>query len=384
MFSKRSESPGDTHPLAALREELARQGRPILDWSHGNPTTAALDWPPPELVESFAKTSWLTYEPTPLGLPAAREGLVQHLAREGLTVPVDDAVLVASTSEAYANLFKILCDSGDNVLVPAPSYPLFDELARWEGIELKPYRLAYAGEWHLDVESVRASCNDRTRAILVVSPNNPTGSCLRADELVALAGFGVPIIADEVFATAPARGKNRTLSARTVLADHPHVVLDGLSKRLALPQVKCGWLLLGGPAPFRDELRARLEFALDAQLALAVPVQHALIELLALEPRATAALSARIDASETALVQAFQGSPVSVLPREGGWSAVLRVPSDDDDAVALRLLAEHGVYAMPGSFFCFERAGCLVVSLLTPPAEVARAAAALRQVVETG
>lgn len=357
-------------------------GRPVLDWSHGNPTSADLAWPPRDLVDTFANEAWLRYEPAPLGLAHAREAVARHLRDEELDVSPSDVVLVASTSEAYANLFKILCDAGDNVLVPAPSYPLFDELARWEGIELRPYRLAFAGEWHLDLASVRAACNDRTRAILVVSPNNPTGSCLAASELEALAAFGLPILADEVFAKAPARDQHRTLSAATGLARTPHVVLDGLSKRLALPQVKLGWMLLGGPAAFRDELRARLEFALDAQLSLAAPVQHALPELLAREGEARAVLTERLHASERAVREECAGSAISVLPREAGWSLVLRVPTDDDTRLAVHLLERHGVYVTPGSFFGFAQQGYVVVSLLVKPTDARRAARALIAILD--
>ncbi len=470
IFSKRSELPGELHPLALLREERLKARLPVFDWSHGNPTTANLPWPPASIPPLFAKNSWLAYEPSPLGLASAREALVRHLALEGLDVPARDAVLVASSSEAYANLFKIFCNPGDNVLVPSPSYPLFDELARWEGIELRPYRLGFAGEWHLDVESVRAVCNERTRAILVVSPNNPTGSCLTVAELHELAAFGLPIIADEVFAKAPrsvlgnadipkaragrgrpvsfenalcistspsddlgrfpvsqhpprsvlgnadapkasaGRGRNtrristsrsddlgrfpvsqhppsgkriRTLSARDVLHAHPHVVLDGLSKRLALPQVKCGWMLLGGPESFCSELRSRLEFALDAQLSLGAPVSHALGELLAHEDLARDALARRIESSEAALREAFSGTTVSVLPREAGWSAVLRVPCDDDSVLAIRLLDAYGIYVLPGALFGFSSPGVLVVSLLTAPLDVPQAARSLLACLES-
>ncbi len=382
MFSTRSETPGEEHPLARLRAELVRAGRPILDWSHGNPTTADLAWPPREVVAAFGNEAWLRYEPAPLGLAHAREMVARHLRDEELDVTPSDVVLVASTSEAYASLFKILCDSGDNVLVPAPSYPLFDELARWEGVELRPYRLAFAGEWHLDLASVRAACNDRTRAILVVSPNNPTGSCLAASDLEALAAIGLPVLADEVFCKAPARDQHRTLSARSVLASAPHVVLDGLSKRLALPQVKLGWMLLGGPAAFRDELRARLEFALDAQLSLSAPVQHALPDLLARESEARHVLTERIRASEVAVREECAGSSISVLPREAGWSLVLRVPASDDARLAVRLLERHGVYTLPGSFFGFTQEGYLVVSLLVAPAAARRAARALIAILD--
>lgn len=429
IFSKRSELPGELHPLALLREERLKARLPVFDWSHGNPTTANLPWPPASIPPLFAKNSWLAYEPSPLGLASAREALVRHLALEGLDVPARDAVLVASSSEAYANLFKIFCNPGDNVLVPSPSYPLFDELARWEGIELRPYRLGFAGEWHLDVESVRAVCNERTRAILVVSPNNPTGSCLTVAELHELAAFGLPIIADEVFAKAPrsvlgnadipkaraGRGRPvsfenalcistspsddlgrfpasqhspsgkriRTLSARDVLHAHPHVVLDGLSKRLALPQVKCGWMLLGGPESFCSELRSRLEFALDAQLSLGAPVSHALGELLAHEDLARDALARRIESSEAALREAFSGTTVSVLPREAGWSAVLRVPCDDDSVLAIRLLDAYGIYVLPGALFGFSSPGVLVVSLLTAPLDVPQAARSLLACLES-
>jgi alanine-synthesizing transaminase len=381
VFSLRSALPGEVHPLATLRERLAREGRAVLDWSHGNPTSVGLPWPDARVVEAFASARWLAYEPLPLGLPAAREALAAHLHAEGLRVFAEEVVLVASTSEAYANLFKILCDAGDEVLVPAPSYPLFDELARWEGITLRPYRLAFAGEWHLDLDSVRAAIGPRTRAILVVSPNNPTGSCLTRSELEALASFGLPIVSDEVFATSPASGQGRTLSVRDALPDHPHVVLDGLSKRLALPQVKCGWMLLGGPRAFCNELRERLEYALDAQLALAAPVQHALPALLALEADARAALASRIGDSERAVRGAIAGSAVSLLPREAGWSLALRFPCEDDARFAERLLDERGIYVAPGSFFAFERPGYAVASGLVPPEVADRAARALVEAV---
>ncbi len=384
MFSLRSALPGEVHPLAVLRERLAREGREVLDWSHGNPTSVGLPWPNSQVVEAFASPAWLSYEPLPLGLPKAREALAAHLEREGLAVTPEDLVLVASTSEAYANLFKILCDAGDEVLVPAPSYPLFDELARWEGITLRPYRLAFAGEWHLDLDSVRAAIGPRTRAILVVSPNNPTGSCLTLSELEALAAFGLPIVSDEVFSTSPARGEGRTLSVREALPDHPHVVLDGLSKRLALPQVKCGWMALGGPRAFCNELRHRLEYALDAQLALAAPVQHALPALLALEGEARRALAQRIADSERAVREAVAGSSVSLLPREAGWSLALRFSCDDDARFAERLLAGHGVYVAPGSLFAFERPGYAVASALVTPELATRAARALVATVDGG
>jgi hypothetical protein len=381
VFSLRSALPGEVHPLATLRERLAREGRSVVDWSHGNPTSVGLPWPDARVVEAFASPRWLAYEPLPLGLSSAREALATHLHAEGLSLSPEEIVLVASTSEAYANLFKILCDAGDEVLVPAPSYPLFDELARWEGITLRPYRLAFAGEWHLDLDSVRAAVGPRTRAILVVSPNNPTGSCLTRSELEALAAFGLPIVSDEVFATSPASGQGRTLSVREALPHHPHVVLDGLSKRLALPQVKCGWMLLGGPRAFCNELRERLEYALDAQLALAAPVQHALPALLALEGDARAVLASRIGDSERAVRVAIAGSAVSVLPREAGWSLALRFPCDDDARFAEHVLDAYGVYVAPGTFFAFERPGYAVASGLVPPEVAARAARALVEAV---
>jgi alanine-synthesizing transaminase len=278
-------------------------------------------------------------------------------------------VLTASTSEAYAFLFKLLCDPGDEVLVPVPSYPLFEHLARLETVRAVPYRIAYDGAWHLDVSSVRSAVGPRTRAISVVTPNNPTGSYVKRDELAALAALGLPIVSDEVFAGYSLDPRPDPTRAASALEAEGALVfaLGGLSKLAALPQMKLAWIALGGDAGLVDPALARLEVIADAFLSVGAPVQHALPSLLASRGGVTSAIVARTRENLAFLRGALEGKAVSVLEVEGGWYATLRLPrTQAEEQWALSLLEQDGVYVHPGHFFDFESEAYLVASLLTP------------------
>jgi aspartate/methionine/tyrosine aminotransferase len=277
---------------------------------------------------------------------------------------VADIMLTASTSEAYAFLFKLLCDPGEAVLVPAPSYPLFEHLAELEGLQALPYRLAYDGAWHIDLDSLKRAVTPRVRAIVVVSPNNPTGQYLREDERDTLASLGLPLISDQVFAEYP------------LVAGAPKVVrpsdscltftLDGLSKRAGSPQLKLGWTCMAGPEPARREARQRLELIADTFLSVATPIQRALPAVLELCPRITTAIAARCRQNLATLARAVQASPVTLLRAEAGWSAVLRLPAvASEEALVLGLLREQHVLVQPGWYYDFESEPYAVVSLLT-------------------
>lgn len=350
----------------------ARRGRglPVIDLTGSNPTTADLPYETAAILTALADPRALTHTPAPFGLPAARAAVAAEYGIDPRRV-----VLTASTSEAYGWLFKLLCDPGDAVLAPRPSYPLFDQLALYEGIALDPYPLAYDGSWHLPASAVTPS--PRTRGILVVSPNNPTGQRLKRAELAALEAIGLPLIVDEVFAPyalRPAPDAISALQATTV----PTFVLGGLSKLAGLPQLKAGWILLAGPDAAVDEALARLELIADTWLSIGAPVQCALPALLGAARSTTAAIGERLRHNLASLEAIARDTPITVLHVEGGWSATIAVPRmHDDESWALILLERDGVRVQPGFFYDFDRDGYLVLSLLTPPATFAEGIARL-------
>jgi hypothetical protein len=287
-------------------------------------------------------------------------------------VDSDRIVLTASSSESYALLFKLLGNPGQTVLVPEPSYPLFDYLARLEGIEPRPYRLHFDGRWHIDFHSFDV---EGAAAIVVVSPNNPTGSFLGADDCNQLAELaamhGLPIIADEVFADfplSPAADAVRTLAARATPAFT--FSLGGLSKASGLPQMKLGWIAATGPDELVKPALANLELVADTYLSVGTPVQIALPRLLELGTDIRRAITQRVRRNWDALAASIgRDSPCTLLPTEAGWSAILRVPEIvSDEEWAVRLLEEQGVLVQPGYFFDLRLGATLVLSLLTPSA----------------
>ena len=348
--------------LALALARARQEERAILDLTESNPTRAGLPYARATILEALASADALLYEPSPFGLWSAREAVARELEVDPARV-----VLTASTSEAYGFLFKLLCDPGDEVLVPVPSYPLFEHLARLEAVRAVPYRLAYDGRWHVDVDSLRNAVSQRTRAIVTVSPNNPTGSYLKHDELAALSSLGLPIVSDEVFASYPLR--EEPTRATTALEAQGTLVfsLGGLSKLAALPQMKLAWIVVGGDAPDVTDAMARLEVLADAYLSVGTPVQHALPHLLASRVSAESAIQSRTRANLELLRSRVTGTAGTLLDVEGGWYATLRVPATrSEESWVLELLEEDGVHVHPGHFFDFEREAYLVLSLLTP------------------
>jgi len=350
--------------LALALARARQEERAILDLTESNPTRAGLPYARATILEALASPDALLYEPSPFGLWSAREVVARELEVDPARV-----LLTASTSEAYGFLFKLLCDPGDEVLVPVPSYPLFEHLARLEAVRAVPYRLAYDGRWHVDVDSLRSAVGPRTRAVVTVSPNNPTGSYLKHAELAALASLGLPIVSDEVFASYPLR--DDPTRATTALEAQGTLVfsLGGLSKLAALPQMKLAWIVVGGDAPDVTDALARLEVLADAYLSVGTPVQHALPHLLASRVPAESAIQARTRTNLELLRSRVSGTAGTLLDVEGGWYATLRVPATrSEEAWALELLEEDGVHVHPGHFFDFEHEAYLVLSLLTPEA----------------
>jgi aspartate/methionine/tyrosine aminotransferase len=374
---------------ALLLDELRGAGARLIDLTISNPTRAGIPYPDDAIARALADPRAARYEPSPQGLREARGAIAARYAEAGLAVDADDLVLTASTSEAYALVFKLLCDPGDCVLVPQPSYPLFDYLAALEAVRAVPYRLGFDGRFFLDLAALQHALDlagDRARAILLVSPNNPTGGFLHEAEREGLAALaaerGLALVSDEVFGDyAFDELRGAALRRGAWLGGDPSATcftLDGISKSLGLPQLKLGWIHVGGPAADRAALRARLELVADTYLSVGAPVQLALPSLLGLRGTIGGAIRGRCRRNLAALQQATRGSAASVLPAEGGWYACVRLPATrSDEAWALELLAEDGVVVQPGYFYDFPESLCVaVVSLL--PDEVAFADAAAR------
>jgi alanine-synthesizing transaminase len=378
MFSARTRWDLTANRLASLADARRAAGRTLIDLTQSNPTQAGLPYPA-DLLAPLSDPSSLRYEPSPFGLPAARDAVAADYRRRGVDMPAGQIVLTASSSEAYAFLFKLLCDPGDTVLVPRPSYPLFEYLAGLESVAVLPYPLRYDGEWHVDLPALAAAAAAGARAVVVVNPNNPTGSFVKRDEADRIrqiaADAGAAVISDEVFADYVLRADARR--AACLAAPGPALVfcLGGLSKSCGLPQLKLGWIAVAGPTALRDEALARVEIVADTYLSVGTPVQRAAPRLLARLPELQQPIAARVGGNLDILRRRTAAPcPVTLLEPEGGWYATLQVPATatEDEQVA-RLLEEDGVLVHPGYFFDFPRQAYLVVSLLPPPDEFAAA-----------
>jgi aspartate/methionine/tyrosine aminotransferase len=350
------------HPPNALAN--ATRGRALLDLTASNPTTAGIRYPETDILAALSDRRALVYAPEALGLASAR-GCVAAL----YDVPPARVAITASTSEAYGALFKLFCDPGDEVLVPTPSYPLLAWLAALDAVRLVPYPLVHAGGWHVDLDALRGAVTKRTRAIVVVTPNNPTGNYLGAAELEAMLDLDLPIVADEVFATYPLDVPEGRVRSVLEAKRGEIFALSGLSKRVGLPQMKLGWIVAR-----TETAMDRVETILDSYLSVATPVQHALPSLLASGAATARAIGERTRANLTTLRTLVVGSAATVLPVEGGWYAILRVPETyTDEEWCLRLALEDAVHVQPGYFFDLVRGAHLVVSLL-PKEDVFREA----------
>jgi aspartate/methionine/tyrosine aminotransferase len=357
--------------LAHAVERLRAGGRPFIDLTQSNPTRADIAYPS-DLLAALGNPRALTYDPCPFGAIDARRAVAREYVRQGLHVPAERIVLTASTSEAYSLLFKLLADAGDEVLVPRPSYPLFDHLTRLELVVARPYDLEYHGAWTIDMASVDAALTTRTRTILVVSPNNPTSSVISRVELDELASRcaarGLAIIADEVFADYELRPGALAGAARsTTRSDILSFALGGLSKTIGLPQVKLGWIAVAGPDRMVAEALERLELICDTYLSVSTPVQAAAADLLACGAPVREQIATRVAENYRWLESALVHSPCSVLRADAGWYAVVQVPTlEPEEDLVVRLATTDGVLAHPGYFFDFGRESFLVVSLLPP------------------
>ena len=368
-LSSRLPSSFAPNALSALLTELRTEGREILDLTVSNPTRCGFTYPEVAIRTALSLPAVLDYDPDSQGSRATREAIAAH---HGHGLRPEELLLTASTSEGYGLLFKLLGDPGDEVLVPSPSYPLFDWLARLEGLQARSVPSYFHDRWHLDLGGLEAALTARTRALVVVNPNNPTGHFLSSVEWSGLTDFcarhGLALLVDEVFSGYALEAADDCL--RTVLADPappcPVFLLSGLSKVAALPQIKLGWVAVRGPGA-AEHLEA-LAFLADQYLSVSASAQAAAPALLALAPALRTQVMARLQINLAQLDEALPARPhLSRLPVEGGWSVLLRRPAvDGDEACALRLLREASVLVHPGSFFDLTGDGHLILSLLTP------------------
>jgi alanine-synthesizing transaminase len=371
MFAHRTQWKLQTNAFTTAYERLKAAGAPLCDLTTSNPTQAGFMYETAKIADALAGGACHEYAPDPRGLLAAREAVAQYYADLPLPVRVspEGIILTTSTSEAYSFLFRLLCDPADEVLAAQPSYPLFDLLADIQDVKLVPYPLLYDHGWHLDFHGLESAITPRTRAILLVNPNNPTGSFVPPDQFLALtklaAAHKLAIIADEVFLdyrfASPARSFAATWDVLTF-------TLSGLSKIAGLPQVKIAWLIANGPSMMVAEALQKLEVIADTFLSLSASQQHALPALLATRHGFQGQLRARLNLNLVELDRQLSHQRLgSRLDVEGGWYAILRVPvTRSDEEFALELMEHHSVVVHPGHFFDFPNDGYLIVSLMTP------------------
>jgi alanine-synthesizing transaminase len=385
LLSRRTQIDDSPNGLTLALERARSLGKPILDLTVSNPTVAGIDYDARSILDALALPGALTYEPSPFGMTEARAAVAKYLSESGAPANASHIVLTASTSEAYAFLFKLLADPGDEVLVPRPSYPLLEHLARVEGVRCVPYRLAYDGAWHLDFKSVESAISAHTRAVVIVQPNNPTGSYLTSEELDALGSLGLPIISDEVFSSYPLRACVGSTSHRPAVRAPLTFALGGLSKLAALPQVKLAWIAVGGEDANVSAALDRLEIIADTFLSVGTPVQLGASALLETRGRAERSIRNRARTNLERLRLAIAGSAVSVLDVEAGWYATMRLPrTKTEEAWTVGFVEQDGVYVHPGHFFDFEEEAYVVASLLTREVDFAEGVARIVRRVSEG
>jgi alanine-synthesizing transaminase len=368
MFARRTSWTNETNRFAQALEGKRRAGGEVLDLTESNPTRCGFQYPP-EILEALRDPRALEYAPEPRGLVSARAAVSAYYAERGEAVDPEQLLLTTSTSEGYSWVFRLLCDPGDEVLIPAPSYPLFEYLASIQDVSAVEYPLFYDHGWHVDMHALEQRITPRTRAVLVVNPNNPTGSYLRENECAQMeqlcAAREIALVSDEVFLDFPHDGKQRPSLVRN--SNALTFTLSGISKIAGLPQMKVAWIAVSGPEKLTRRALERLEIIADTYLSMNTPVQLALPALLASRGGFQKQVRERV-ATNLATLDSALKKIGSVTRREadGGWYAVLRVPKTaSDEQLAIALLEEQGVVAHPGHFYDFASEGFLVLSLIT-------------------
>ncbi len=370
MFAKRTNWNLETNRLAAALAEHRAAGKPLIDLTVSNPTECGFLYDQEAILNALRNPAALKYEPNPRGLDVARGAVAQYYAERGAIVSNDDIFLTTSTSEAYSYVFRTLCDPGDELLIPAPSYPLFEFLADIQDVTLVRYQLIYDHGWQIDFHALEQAITPRTRGVIVVHPNNPTGHFTKPEEMRKLNEIcetrGIAIIADEVFLDFAL--KEKVIPTFVANSGALTFTMSGLSKMCGLPQMKAAWLAVSGPEALRMDALARLEVIADTYLSMSAPIQWAMPTLLGQRHAFQKQVIDRVSENLSELDrQLARQKSCSRLEVEAGWNAVIRVPATHtDEELALELLATQGVYIHPGHFYDFTSEGHLVLSLITP------------------
>jgi alanine-synthesizing transaminase len=375
MFSSRTNWNRTTNRLSEVLARHRASGRKLLDLTASNPTGCGFHYATHAIMRALCSPASLEYHPEPRGHETARRAVIDYYAGRNETVAIEDVVLTVSTSEAYSFVFRLLCNARDEVLVPTPSYPLFDFLADIQDVKLVRYPLIYDHGWQIDFHSLEQAITPKTRAVIVVHPNNPTGHFTKPTEMALLnqicAAREMAIIADEVFLDF-SLGKTAAGSFATN-SNALTFTMSGVSKISGLPQMKLAWLVTNGPEYLKREALARLEVIADTYLSMNAPIQHAAPVLLEQRHEFQKQLVARVRTNLAELDRQLSVQKnCTCLEIEGGWYAVLRVPATrSDEELTITLLQDHDVYVHPGHYYDFAREGFLVVSLITPEEEFA-------------
>jgi alanine-synthesizing transaminase len=379
MFSKRFNWDFQANRVSELLARKRREGARVLDLTESNPTRAALHYPL-DVAAAFQDSRMLAYDPLPKGLLSAREAVADYYYARGHTVSPERILLTASTSEAYSYLFKLLTDPGGRVLVPRPSYPLFEYLATMESVRAEQYSLRYHAGWSIDVDAMPQDAS----AIVLVNPNNPTGSFVKRAELDRLVKLGAPLISDEVFADYAFAPDANRVSTLVDVDERLAFSMSGLSKVAGLPQMKLGWIVVSGPEPQRREALEKLEWIADTYLSVSAPVQWAAERLLRAGEDVQRQIRERTAGNLKFAREWLAGSAANVLDVEGGWYATVQIPRvRSEEEWTLELLERENVLVQPGFFYDFETEAFLVLSLLTEPGPFREGMARLKRLLES-
>jgi alanine-synthesizing transaminase len=386
MFSDRTAWNLERNKLSEALAKRRSSGLPLIDLMQSNPTQCGFHFDPQKILAALNNPASLSYDPDPQGLPQAREAVAAYYRSRNCQISIDDIFLTTSTSEAYSFLFRILCNPGDELLIPQPGYPLFSFLAGIQDVSLVRYPLIYDYGWQIDFQSLQQAITPRTRGIIVVHPNNPTGHFCKPNEIERLNQIcserQIAIIADEVFLDFSLEsGIPRTFASNNEVLTF---TMSGLSKISGLPQMKVAWLTVAGPHALKQQAIARLEMIADTYLSMNAPIQLALPVLLEQRHPFRQQWLTRIQNNLAGLDKTLESQKLCTrLKLEGGWYAVIKAPSTEgDDELALELLITRGVYVHPGHFYDFPADGYWVVSLITPEQELATGIDALLAMVE--
>ncbi|MFY9559215.1 MAG: pyridoxal phosphate-dependent aminotransferase [Terriglobales bacterium] len=389
MFSHRTNWPLTPNPLTRALEEVRASRQEILDLTVSNPTEAGVQLDPETVLGALANPEAMRYDPQPRGLLEARKAVCRYYreAHEVFDLSPERLILTTSTSEAYSYIFRLLCNPGDEILVPKPSYPLFEFLADLADVKLVPYPLIYDHGWQIDFDSLYKAATAQSRAVIVVHPNNPTGSYASAAETAALNAFGsdygLALIVDEVFLDYGHDGAPRPsfVSNANVLT----FTLSGISKISALPQMKLAWMATSGSQELVVQAGARLEIIADTFLSMNAPVQLAAPVLLEHRKQVQPVLLDRLRVNLGELDRQLVATPACTrFNVEGGWYVVLRVPVvQNDEDLAIDLLRKMAVLVHPGHFYDFPSEGHLVLSLITEPDAFREGVSRVLQVIKS-